>query len=510
MSGLELGTSKRIDDLCRARILKAYGTGENDNDYQSALARYESTKKQVGITPDHAANFERYGVILQPKQLEFAVWARRCDDDNGPTELGFGGARGPGKSFAMMAQAALDDCQRKPGLKVLYLRKTGKAAQEQLEDLVTGVLGNFPHKDASTYRIKFHNGSRIVIGGFKDDTEALKYQGLEYDIVIIEETTQLSERTYKAVRLSSRSSKVFNGQFWRARTYNSTNPLGIGHQFYKKRFVDNERRGHIHKDYDRDKKFIFATIDDNVFSGTEYVKNLEDLSGAELRAYRFGDWTISAGAYFDQWDESLHVIDPIDTIPHTWEISASMDYGYNHWNVVYLHGKDSDGVVTTFAELCHRKHQPDEIAPDIYALLADYRIPIHRLKGFFVGNDVFRMTGQSRITVADQYKAKGIVLKEADVSPGSRIEGAHLMARLLGSQDRDVPIMPRWYVTRNCERLIDCLPYLERDPNNPEDVLKVDADENGKGGDDPYDGVRYGLTMMLKHTVYKAEIKKYA
>jgi hypothetical protein len=31
------------------------------------------------------------------------------------------------------------------------------------------------------------------------------------------------------------------------------------------------------------------------------------------------------------------------------------------------------------------------------------------------------------------------------------------------------------------------------DDSKPEDVLKVDADENGKGGDDEYDETRYAL-----------------
>ena len=38
-----------------------------------------------------------------------------------------------------------------------------------------------------------------------------------------------------------------------------------------------------------------------------------------------------------------------------------------------------------------------------------------------------------------------------------------------------------------CARLIECLPSLQHDPNRPEDVLKVDADEDGVGGDDAAD-----------------------
>jgi hypothetical protein len=35
------------------------------------------------------------------------------------------------------------------------------------------------------------------------------------------------------------------------------------------------------------------------------------------------------------------------------------------------------------------------------------------------------------------------------------------------------------------------LPSLQHDPNRPEDVLKVDADEDGNGADDTADCLRY-------------------
>ena len=40
-------------------------------------------------------------------------------------------------------------------------------------------------------------------------------------------------------------------------------------------------------------------------------------------------------------------------------------------------------------------------------------------------------------------------------------------------------------------RLLEILPRLQHDPNRPEDVLKVDADEEGVGGDDAADALRY-------------------
>jgi hypothetical protein len=47
------------------------------------------------------------------------------------------------------------------------------------------------------------------------------------------------------------------------------------------------------------------------------------------------------------------------------------------------------------------------------------------------------------------------------------------------------------FIHERCTRFIECLPSLQHDPNRPEDVLKVDADEDGVGGDDAADCLRY-------------------
>jgi len=39
--------------------------------------------------------------------------------------------------------------------------------------------------------------------------------------------------------------------------------------------------------------------------------------------------------------------------------------------------------------------------------------------------------------------------------------------------------------------LLETIPSLQHDPNRPEDVLKVDSDEDGIGGDDAADALRY-------------------
>jgi hypothetical protein len=455
-------------------------------------ATYRATIARLGNPPDQIANFERARIVLQPKQLEFAAWARKLDTatpiagvEQGAPELGMGGAKGPGKSFGVFTQMAVDDCRRYDGLKWLYLRMTGKRALEQIEDLIMAVLRYVDHR-YTRGRVEFPNGSYILIGHFRTEKEAMNYAGIEYDGITNEEATQLRGRVHQALRQSARTSKIG----WRPRLYNTTNPLGVGHKEYKQRFIDHER---TYADVpDRTRKFIFATVDDNRAVNADYRGTLESLTGVERRAYLEGDWDVSAGAYFDQWRYDVHVVKAF-TPPRQWRTWASMDYGFNHWNVIYLHAKSDDGVIYTFAELAHRKHYPEQIVPELRAVLAEYGLTLGLLDKFYAGSDVFSKTGAAKQSVAEQYKALGVSITAAQMGPGSRVAGAHHIARLLGQPDADPPSPPRWLVTENCKRLIETMPYLEADPNNPEDVLKVDTDDQGNGGDDPYDAVKYGL-----------------
>ena len=68
------------------------------------------------------------------------------------------------------------------------------------------------------------------------------------------------------------------------------------------------------------------------------------------------------------------------------------------------------------------------------------------------------------------------------------------IAALFLSPQRSVAwigLPPRLFVHEHGARLIECLPSLQHNPNRPESVLKVDADEDGVGGDDTADCLRY-------------------
>ena len=118
-----------------------------------------------GCPQDQVARFLAGKYAATPKQLLFHAMCRQCDA--GAPEVGFGGARGPGKSHALLAQVALDDCQRLPQCKALLLRKVGKAVRESFEGLRHNVLRVSHEYRRSDGVVLFPNsGSSITLGHF--------------------------------------------------------------------------------------------------------------------------------------------------------------------------------------------------------------------------------------------------------------------------------------------------------------------------------------------------------
>ena len=107
------------------------------------------------------------------------------------------------------------------------------------------------------------------------------------------------------------------------------------------------------------------------------------------------------------------------------------------------------------------------------------------LKRFMAGADVLSRQSD-RGTVGNQYARLGLPLRCGDTNG---VNGWAEILQRLG--DVEAGVVPRLFIHRRCGRLVETLPALQHDPNRPEDVLKVDADEDGIGGDDAADCLRY-------------------
>lgn len=455
----------------------------------SPIDAYITAAKAAGNPPDQIERFIRAGIVLQPRQLDASAAARSCDAEGGPVEIGYGGARGGGKSHWGMAQVGADDCQRFPGLKVLVLRKVGKALKEGVTDMLRRIFVGLEYTwSPSNNTVFFPNGSRMILGHFQKESDIDAYLGLEYDLILIEEATTLSASKRRAILTCLRTSK----EGWRPRCYSTTNPGGVGHVWYKSEIVDPHRAGLGYNPWHAQQgrtRYIPATVDDNRFVNSEYEGQLQSLTGWQLRAWRYGDWDIAAGQYFTNFRRDIHVVAPF-AIPANWRVWASLDYGYQHYTVAYLLA-EGDGVIYLAAEHAERRMLVPSHAADIHAMLARWGVPYSRLAKFVAGHDVF--SEREGDTIARQYKAKGIRLKPANID---RVNGWGTMLDRLGDPERG--IAPRLKIFDTCPRLIECIPALQHNPSNPEDVLKWDTDEDGVGGDDPADAARYGVMEGTK------------
>jgi hypothetical protein len=444
---------------------------------------YSAVARAAGCPFEQMQNLVRAGVVLQPRQLAASAAARLCDQPGGPTAGGFGGARGGGKSYWLLAQMGVDDCQRYPGLKCLLLRKVGKSNLENFEDLRRRLFTHLPHEfAASRATLTFANGSRIIAGHFQNEKDIDAYLGLEYDVIGIEEATTLTARKYNDIVTCCRSSKPG----WRPRIYSTTNPGGIGHAWYRSDYIVP-----FQQRLESRTRFIPATINDNSFTNPDYRLTLDRLTGWQKRAWRDGDWDIAAGQFFTTFRRDIHVIDDFnDNTIVEW--TAALDYGFNHYTVALLAGSDSDGNLFIVDEHAARLWVPERHAPAIVAMLQRHHVVLRPqfkysigLSRFVAGADLFARQSNG-LSIASQYADLGISLRPAN---SDRLNGWAAILRRLG--DPAAGFKPTMFIHRRCARLIETLPLLQHDPGRPEDVLKVDLDDNGIGGDDAADALRY-------------------
>lgn len=441
------------------------------------LEAYLQMGKDAGCPAEQMANFCRSGLILQPKQLLFAAYSRAADFENGPMAVAYGGARGGGKSFCILAQVGADDCQRYPGLKVLFLRKVGKSNREQFEDFRKRVFALLPHEYREQKGIlTFKNGSTIVIGHFKDEKDIDNYLGLEYDVIAIEEATTLTNSKYLNILTCLRSSKPG----WRPRAYLSTNPGNVGHQWFKSTFILPYMQKAEHRT-----RFVPATVRDNKFVNKEYVTEvLENLTGWQREAWLNGNWDVQAGQFFTTFRESVHVLAEWDERQAVrWY--AALDYGWNHYTVFHLAAEDKSGNLVVVETHRARQTNVEGHASAINYMLSKRNLQPFNLQYIVAGKDCFSRHPDGT-TVADQYAQFGIHLQPAEID---RINGWSTVLRRLGDSEKG--IKPTLFVHRRCSALIDQFPVMQHDPNKPEDVMKLDADEEGRGGDDDMDALRF-------------------
>jgi phage terminase large subunit len=448
--------------------------------------------KSVGCPRDQMDNFTKAGIYLQPKQLEFCAAARECDKEGGPTAVMSGGGRGSAKSYSILSQIFADDCQRFPALKVLLLRKIGKANQEQVQDYRTRLLHSLPHDyRQQAGEITFNNGSKVIMGNFKDEKDIDRYMGQEYDIIYIMESNQLTFAKKKFILTCLRTSK----QGWRPRAYEDTNPGGVGMAENKQMYVIPWKQKREHETGTR---YIHSTVYDNKFINKEYVKLLESLTGWQRKAWLEGDWDFAAGSFFTNFIPEVHVYPNKDKTLDERNIvrwAISYDYGFAHNAACILHGWDKANFHYVVDEWVDSENVIFEQAEAIKQMLADHHITVDDLSFAVAGRDCFSRNEDGK-TIADAFSENGIDFTVAEVDRANGWKRCHA---LFG--DVSAGIEPKGYISAKCKHLISQIQLAQHSEKRAGDVEKFNADIEGNGGDDALDAWRFGVASDPHHAI---------
>lgn len=393
---------------------------------------------------------------LYPKQIEF------CKATN--KYICYGGARGGGKSHVSRIKMCLLAFNY-PGIQILLLRRTLKELREnhvlQLQKLLKDIA---IYKD-NTKEFLFPNGSRIVLGYCDNEKDVLQYQGQAYEVIVLEEATHFTEFQFQTLTESNRMSGNLKKAFV-PRMYFTCNPGGVGHSWVKRLFIDKDYKV---TENPEDYIFIPSLVFENKYimeKDPNYVKVLENLPEDRKQAMLYGNWDVFDGQFFREFNRNIHVIEPFE-IPLEWNRYISMDYGLDMFAVLFI-AVDTKGKAYVYNEI----HKSDLIVSDARQTLKSI-MRNHKYKAIYAPPDLWNRNRDTGKSTAELFFEGGIDLTKAsndrkagwlNVKEWLKIKKVKNEQTGKVYEDSDIKIFS------NCINLVRCLPQLQHDEKDPNDV----------------------------------------
>lgn len=453
-------------------------------------------------------------------------------NSSAPLKLSVGGVRS-GKTTTALMYGVIMYLMRFPKSDILILRRTFRELEAgAITDFRTFMVDSdgdplFEWNDTK-HIATLINGSRAFFGSCTHNKERdiEQYLGQGYPYILLDECAQFSPDAYELLQsrntVNSSCQPDANGLMPSPSIWSCTNPIGPFWLYYKTLFIDCKPVGVEGAVRTPDGKWWVQEADERrcVYDPARYasghstvlqnphilkrdpgiVARLNALPPAKRDKLLFGLLDRVEGQYFDNFSNEYHVLnlreDPDAVIwqPHQ-AVWAGWDWGMAHHNALFLFtralvrkpGGEYRPKTVCFAEIVTTgRSQTDLIA----MLQTKLRYPSgdrrpFRLSAIYFSHEKFNRTMEQH-TPAEVLSGLLRDIGQPPVSPATRdrIASASFVYNLL--QTGDLVILD------SCPEIIAALPTLQRDPDELDDVLKVD-----NKADDCYDGFRYGLFGQL-------------
>ena len=402
------------------------------------------------------------------------------------TLVGYGGARGGGKTDGVLGKFAIKQEQLGVDFNAIFFRKELPQADDLIERAKQIYLPLNAHYQDQKKQFTFPKGGRLRFRPMANDADAEKYQGQNLSDCAIEEAGNYSD--------PSCIWKLFGALRGRGggQILLTFNPGGVGHGWLKELFIKPAPKGMkvLRKDLPNGAYFEYIYIPSRVHDNQillardpEYINRLHMVGSPELvRAWLEGDFEIHEGSYFPEFS-SRHIVAPFN-VPKHWPRYLGYDWGYRSpfaavWGAVSS-GRDDRGNEVPYPKgsiIIYR---------EMWGKGVDNVEQANRIAAASVGENPVAVADPSIFSheggpsINDQFTAVFVKYKHPSFrgADNDRISGwSQIRQRLIAKP-------PLLYIFTSCPYLLETLPSMSIDKRNPEDM-------DTSGNDHAVDALRY-------------------
>lgn len=354
-------------------------------------------------TPEVTAPF-------QPLQWQIAPWR-----DKSPVLL-LTGAAGGGKS-QLAAEKVHGYMKHYPGACGIALRKAREYATASLVPMFQSVIGSDSSVRISEGRVIYENGSIIYLAGMKNKEQREALRSMrgpkgDPDIVWFEEANAFTRLDFDEAGGRLRG----NAGGW-TQMILTTNPDIPQHWIYTDLILG------------RQAAVYYSSARDNPTNPPSYFARLDAMVGVLRDRLRDGKWVRAEGVVYDEFEPSIHLIDPFP-IPAAWTRFRVIDFGFTNPFVCQWWAVDPDGRLYLYREIHETQKLVEDLTPAIIRLsggehisgtIADHdaedraTMEKHGIATILANKEVLRgiQVVKARLKVQADGKARMYILRDA-------------------------------------------------------------------------------------------------